>query len=906
MRGPGVTNAEGGLVIGVNDNYSVVLNGRTLNNSGAASWVGRLGARLTAQHASVFNNLAGATFDVPAGNGLSWSNDNGDSVFNNFGTLTVEAGSNGTTEIDAAVTDQGAGTIQVNSGTLFLAGGGSDPNSISGAGALEFGGGNRTFTISGTYNVAGGTSAQNATVNFVAGTKVEAVGPLAIFNGGTLNFSTGAAIDTPTLALTNPGDGGGTLAGSDTVNVSGLTRWVDGTMSGKGTTNAQGGLAIGAADGNHHLQVLDARTVNASGPITWAGQFGDRLVARHASAFNVLAGATFSVPGGNGLVWTNDTGDSTFTNAGTVTVAAGAGTTEIDVAFTDHSQGSVQVTSGTLLLAGGGSDASSISGAGSVEFGGGRTFNESGRYNVTGGTTVVNATANFLAGARVQAVGPLSVASGGTLNFSTGSTITTPSLALTNAGGGGTLTGSDTVTVSGLTDWADGTMSGKGITNAEGGLTLGANDGNDHSQVLDSRTINSAGPASWFGLFGDRVDATHASSFNVLAGATFDVPNGNGLFWTNDTGDSTFRNAGTVTLEAGSGTTRFDVAFIDQGQGSVQVNTGTLFLNGGGGDSKGISGAGAVEFGGNGTTFNESGTYNIAGGTFVPSGTVNFLAGAKVQSVGPLTIFSGTASFSSGAAIDIPSLYFINTGGGNGTLTGSDTITVAGLTNWVDGVMSGSGITNALGGLVLGAADSNQHIQILNARTVNNTGAAQWLGQFGNVVVAQNASSFNNLAGATFTIPSGNGLLWRNDTGNSSFSNAGTLTVAAGTGTTEFDVSFTDKGPGSVQVRSGTLLLTGGGNDANSISGAGTVAFGGGSSQVFTETGTYHVSGGTQALSSILDFAPGAKVQSVGPVTIGSGGTVNFSSGAAITTPSLTITNGTLTGSARRPGSTAP
>src|SRR5207237_3834491 len=54
--------------------------------------------------------------------------------------------------------------------------------------------------------------------------------------------------------------------------------------------------------------------------------------------------------------------------------------------------------------------------------------------------------------------------SGGTVNFSSGQPVIIPMLILS----GGLLTGSDTITVSGLTTWSAGTMSGTGSTVVQG------------------------------------------------------------------------------------------------------------------------------------------------------------------------------------------------------------------------------------------------------------------------------------------------------------------------------------------------------------------------------------------------------------------------------------------------------
>src|SRR5206468_8581452 len=76
-------------------------------------------------------------------------------------------------------------------------------------------------------------------------------------SGGTVNFSTGAALTTGTLTMS----GSGTLTGSDALTVSGAMNWTGGTISGSGALNAQGGLTLGAA-GAFDFETLTGRTLN--------------------------------------------------------------------------------------------------------------------------------------------------------------------------------------------------------------------------------------------------------------------------------------------------------------------------------------------------------------------------------------------------------------------------------------------------------------------------------------------------------------------------------------------------------------------------------------------------------------------------------------------------------------------
>src|SRR5262249_18561896 len=180
-----------------------------------------------------------------------------------------------------------------------------------------------------------------------------------------------------------------------------------------------------------------------------------------------------------------------------------------------------------------------------------------------------------------------------TLNLSTGSSVSVAVLTLS----GGTLAGSDALTVSGPAVWTGGTMAGSGATAARGGLQLGAADNNPHALVLDGRTLANAGAAAWLGNFG-YLDQQHGSAFVNQPGATLDIRNG--LPWFNDQANSTFANQGTLTKSAGGATTLYAAL---NNTGTLDVETGTLNLAG--------------------PFSNFSGT-TLTGGTYLLGGTLRF------------------------------------------------------------------------------------------------------------------------------------------------------------------------------------------------------------------------------------------------------------------------------------------
>ncbi len=128
------------------------------------------------------------------------------------------------------------GTVQVQTGTLNLAGGGTSSGAftVSAGATLGFTGGTHNF---------GGATFTNANIINLSGATVTFNAPTTI--PGTVNFSSG------------------TLNGTATVTFSGPLSWTSGTMSGTSTaqtTLANGGISFSGI-GNTYL---DNRTLRTS------------------------------------------------------------------------------------------------------------------------------------------------------------------------------------------------------------------------------------------------------------------------------------------------------------------------------------------------------------------------------------------------------------------------------------------------------------------------------------------------------------------------------------------------------------------------------------------------------------------------------------------------------------------
>jgi hypothetical protein len=472
---------------------------------------------------------------------------------------------------------------------------------------------------------------------------------LTIGVGDTFDFSTGLPQTFDTLVQT-----GGLLTGSDTVTFLDQATWSGGTMSGTGTTVFQADAALTGAAGKG----LDGRVLNTVGTTTWSGgavNTGNGAVINNSgtwdltfdgivsnafggavSTFNNLAGGTFRKSGGAG---TATLAQGPFDNAGLVDVQSG----RLRLAGGGTSGGVFTVQPGAVLEFGGGTHtltgASSVSGP-TVEFGGG-TANVQGAYDVTGTTTVSGATANFTG--TVLGVGTALAVSSGTANFSSGEAIGPTTLALS----GGTLTGSDAITVSGLTTWTAGTQSGAGTTTFQGDAALSGTAG----KGLNGRGLNTAGTTTWSGgpiNTGTGAVITNSGTWDLTFDGLMSNGFGGGLSTFSNLAGATFRKsggAGTATLQQGP----FDNA------GTVEVQSGTLSLNGGGTHTGPftIAAGAALRLGAGSHSVTSSSTVTGAGTLRVAGGTVDvfenvFVAtevtGGTLQSSGRFSVVASPMS----------------------------------------------------------------------------------------------------------------------------------------------------------------------------------------------------------------------------------------------------------------------
>jgi autotransporter passenger strand-loop-strand repeat protein len=566
-------------------------------------------------------------------------------------------------------------------------------------------------------------------------------------------------------------------------------------------------------------------------------------------------------------------GTDTLSNSGSVLVSGGSGVTEIDASL--NNTGLVSVTEGTLSLNGGGASSGygiETGPGGVLEFGT-TAAGASNTFTVTGG---------FFAPDAVEiAGGDLNVSAAGAAIFVDTLDITA---GLLNLGGlsstdqgsfsqtGGTLSSTATFSVIGGGTLAGGLDTGTGTVALTRGSSIGGG-----VEIAGGLTVLNEQSLTW------------SSGGIVLAGAT--LTNDDAFIITADaaiTGSGTLDNAAGAALAvyAGSGTTGID-AVVDNA-GGIQVQSGTLSLNGGGSSTgAGIYTANAAVLAFGTTAAGTSNVFSITSGFFASTntelngGTLD-VSGANggVVFVDSLSVTAGELVLGSVSPTDQGTL--TQTGG---RIDGTGTLTVIGGASLSGGEQSGTGVTTLYGGSSIGGG-----FEIAGGRTLLNQQTLNW--SSGGIV----------LAGGT--LQNNGALLVTADaalTGTGTLDNAAgaVMAVYAGSGTTSIDADTSNAG--EIQVQSGTLSLDGGGSSNASnlyVADDAVIQFGtvaGGDSAPFTFTGGLYTAATTEVTGGTVDFAGAAAIGFTSSLSISSG-IVEFGSLSAVA-GTFSQTGGTLSAS---------
>lgn len=564
---------------------------------------------------------------------------------------------------------------------------------------------------------------------------------------------------------------GGTFQGAGNLTFTSTLSWTSGAMQGSGTTFIDPAGSLSATVNLTHtldrvLQIDGAATIDSASFVMNGGTIENN------GTVTFTAFANFSSGGGSNV----------FTNNGTVVVNAPAGTVTFSgaaggVAF--DSPGAITVTAGTLSLEGGGTSA----GTATVDAGAILAFGAA--YTHGAGTSYAGAGRVRLTGGAQNFAGAITVAS--ELEIS----------------GAGALAGAGVVSIAGTLFWNGGSMSGTGQTVIGSGGTLNMTSGQtvtlSRALRVDGAWIMSGGTLT-FSAGSLTVNGTGALSGFVsvsgVAGPSSLINNGTITIsggGTSVTFSSTapavaFSNTATINLNAGT---------LDPGRGGT--NSGTI--NVGAGATLALTanythagaayaGAGAVTSSGGTQTFTGAVTMGVAvtlsGGQWAGAGTVNITRSlawttGSMTGAGQTTIAFGASATLSTPGTKTLGRTFVN----NGVVThsgGSLSFIGATFTNAAGRPFSSSGVAPLI-------SSSGTNV-FTNAGTFNKSGASTL-----NISVRFDSSGALNVFDGIVNLDGGG-----TNTGPRNVAQAGTLSYRA---------SYTH-GAGSTLAGSGSVNLEGG------------------------------------------------------------------------------------------------
>ncbi len=282
------------------------------------SGIGRIGV----SSLTVINNLEGGLWLCQNDTPFLFRNDDGfaSHPFNNYGTFRKE-GTTGSTAFDSWGPLNNFGRVEVNSGTLVVAGAG---------------------TNHGTFAVAAGAQLQFITFNLnydlKDGTTFEGDGKVMVTTGGTLS----ALVP---ITMPNPFElNAGTLRGDGPLTVTESFLWSGGQLTGNVTVAAGATMSI---TGN--LSMVMKGKFNNFGSVTWTSPV-PLLVTARSEIIN-HEGGVIDLMNDHPIEFHEDDGFAPwlFRNDGTLKKTAGTETSTIEHALFIN-DGAVEVHTGTLFF----------------------------------------------------------------------------------------------------------------------------------------------------------------------------------------------------------------------------------------------------------------------------------------------------------------------------------------------------------------------------------------------------------------------------------------------------------------------------------------------------------------------------------------------------------------------------
>jgi autotransporter-associated beta strand protein len=603
----------------------------------------RAGAASAFASTSAFTVAPGAVLDLASFNQTIGSLAGAGNV--TLGAATLTTGNDNTSTTFSGTISGTGGLTKIGIGTLTL-------SSVNGyGGGTTVTGGLINFNSANNFG-SGLITLNGGGLQWASGTTTDISSQLAAFGSGGATFDTNG--NNVTLASTLSGSGGLTKIGAGTLTLSGNNLYSGGTALNAGTlaVGSNGALGTGAltfASGTtlqaaaNGLSLANAMTLNGTDTVdTQTNALTLSGLLSGTGGLTKIGSGTLTLSGNNlysggtalnagtlavGSSTALGTGDLTFASGTTLQAAANG--LSLANAMTLNGTGTVDTQANALTLAG------NIVGTGGLTKIGAGTLTLSGPSTYTGAT---NVNAGTLQAGVANAFSPLSaftVASGATLDFNnfdqavgslagagsvtlgaatlfTGGDNTSTTFSGTISGSGGLIKiGPGTLTLTGTSTYAGGTMIAGGLVNFNSASNFGT-----------GPILLNGGGLQW--AAGTSTDISSRLFPFGADGATFDT-NGNTV-----TLASALSGIGGVT-KIGAGT--LVLSGTDTYRGPTTVAAGTLTVNGSIANSAVTVNSGAT-LSGTGTV---GATTIASGGTFAPG-----------NSPGTMTVV-GNLAFQSGA-----------------------------------------------------------------------------------------------------------------------------------------------------------------------------------------------------------------------------------------------------------------
>ena len=816
---------------------------------------------------------------------------NGTITNNASGTITFGLGGTLATDVSELYSDSNTiinnGRIDVTKGTLLTTGNVSGNGTIAMGNGTTFRTGNDNQTITNNMTIADSgsmnfdTAGNNATVSgpisgngqfnklgagnlTLSGTNTFA-GP-AIINGGQMTLEGGNAIADSTAVQLNAGSlkvssdetigSLATSAGTQTILDANLT------TGGNNTSTTSSGVISGSA--GLVKQGTGTMTLNGSSANTYSGGTTVSGGTLTASTDEQLGSGNVSVEAGAVL----NTGDGTtqtvegLSNQGTVSLG---NSSVLDIGSSHfNNSGTVDVGTDASIF-----DIGTITNSGSMNFSSGTTLSSATDSITNTGSFNLN-TGSLLVKGNVAGNGTIAMSNGTTIQSGNNNQAIANNLTVANGGSSTFNTAGNNATISGV-------VSGNGqfLKSGTGNLTLSGSNTFAGPAVINNGQLTLQGGNAI-------VDSTavqlNAGSLKVSSAETIgSLATSAG---TQTILDTTLTTGGNNTSTTSSGVISGSAGLVKQGTGTMTLNGSSANTFAGGTTVSGGTlaastsqqlGSGSVNVGTGGSLTTGNGTTQTIAG-LNNQGTVSLGNSAILNTGSSHLINSGTVNFGTSASIidtgAITNSGTINFSGGTATLSsGTNTITNTGSINLnsgtvlVKGNLAGSGLINMNNGTTLRSGNANQ--QIANGIRVNS----------GTAVIDTNGNNVNltgSIAGSGTLNKVGMGnLTWVGVNNGNALINSGVMITSTQSQTG--NVQITD-GSGVIfdQSTNGTYSGSVTGNGSLTKDGSGTVTMMGNSAY----TGGTNVVGGTLRVGSHGTGQVQSNVNVGSSGTLGGGGTV--------------------------------